>query len=160
MNLQKRSIWCSIRDPLPAPSPLKGEGGHADSIPVLAWLIAMCLLMSSCRTPPSGDGGLSVLTKSEGVVADTIHFSDSTIYREWWKNDTIIIHEKEIITSYRNTLDAKTDTVVIVQETVKGDGNPFLALIKNLPNGAESALVFFGVAMLIVVIIQLILRKK
>lgn len=138
MNLELRSIWCSIR--------------------VAMCLLTVALALSDCKT--TSDTGLSVLTKSEGVVADTIHFSDSTIYREWWKNDTIIIHEKEIITSYRNTLDAKTDTVVIVQETVKGDGNPFLALIKNLPNGAESALVFFGVAMLIVVIIQLILRKK
>ena len=105
-----------------------------------------------------GDGGLFV--KSEGVVADTIHHTDSIIYREWWKNDTIIIHEKEIITNYRNTLEARTDTVVIVQEVVKEDGNPVLALIKNLPNGAVAALVFLGVAMLVVVIIKLIVRKK
>ena len=137
MSLRKRSIWCSIK-------------------------FALCLLTVAFAFPDckTSDTELSLLTKSEGVVSDTIHFSDSTIYREWWKNDTIIIHEKEIITNYRNTLEAKVDTIIIVQEVVKEDGNPVLALIKNLPNGVEAALVFLGVAMLVAVIIKLIVRKK
>ena len=159
MNLRKRSIWCLGK--APSNSPRRG-GCHPVGVRSFGrWIVAgLCFLflLSGCRTPPSGDGGLFV--KSEGVVADTIHFSDSTIYREWWKNDTIIIHEKEIITNYRNTLEARTDTVVIVQEVVKEDGNPVLALIKNLPNGVEAALVFLGVAMLVAVIIKLIIRKK
>lgn len=159
MNLRKRSIWCLGK--APSNSPRRGECHPVGVLSFARWVGAgLCslFLLSSCKTPPLGDGGLFV--KSEGVVADTIHFSDSTIYREWWKNDTIVIHEKEIITNYRNTLEARTDTVVIVQEVVKEDGNPVLALIKNLPNGVEAALVFLGVAMLVVVIIKLIVRKK
>lgn len=50
-----------------------------------------------------------------GTIADTLHFSDSLIYREWYKNDTLVIHEKEIINNYHNRLDSRTDTVVMKQ---------------------------------------------
>ena len=49
------------------------------------------------------------------AAADTLHFSDSLIYREHWKGDTLIIHEREIIHNYHNRLDSRTDTVVMKQ---------------------------------------------
>lgn len=94
---------------------------------------------------------MTLQDKHHGATADTLHFSDSLIYREYHKGDTLVIHEREIINNYHNRLDSRTDTVVMKQVIEKdADIKSLVQKIKiELMN--LGMLVLFGLSLFVVV---------
>ena len=87
------------------------------------------------------------------AAADTLHFSDSLIYREHWKGDTLIIHEREIIHNYHNRLDSQTDTVYL-KEVVEKEQD-----IKSLVQKLERELMNLGMFALFGLVLFVVVRK-
>lgn len=92
------------------------------------------------------------------AAADTLHFSDSLIYREHWKGDTLIIHEREIIHNYHNRLDSQTDTVY-VKEVVEKEQD-IKSLVQKLERELINLVMFALFGLVLFVVVRIIVKTK
>ena len=119
-------------------------------------LLTVAIALADCKSAHEW----SLQTKSTGVVADTLLFGDSIIYREYSRNDTLVIHEREIITMHHNNLQSKTDTLYICE---KEKDSPFQSMIEKGARGLEIALVLLGASFIIIALskaVSLIIKSK
>lgn len=121
-------------------------GGWLTSLSMALCLLTVALALTDCKSASE----LSRQTKSTGAVADTLLYGDSIIYREYTRNDTVVIHERQVITMHHNNLQSQTDTIRICEEREKG--SPFQSLIEKGAKGLEIALVLLGASFVILAI--------
>lgn len=92
------------------------------------------------------------------AAADTLHFSDSLIYREHWKGDTLIIREREIIHNYHNRLDSQTDTVY-VKEVVEKEQD-IKSLVQKIERELINLVMFALFGLVLFVVVRIIIKTK
>lgn len=65
------------------------------------------------------------------VIVDTLHYADSLIYHESYKNDTLVIREREVINHYLNHFN--TDTIYMEKQIVEKESSGlFYETVKSL----------------------------
>lgn len=81
---------------------------------LLSTIIFGSILMAGCATLRETHTSESSIRESQSAIfLDTIRYADSVVYREYWRHDTLVMHEREIITRQNNTTLHHVDTVVI-----------------------------------------------